>query len=73
MPTISISERVKINYAVCTIASIVVYTFSVSAFASQFSKLFLHTFYFIVSEVIKIAIIQRVRHLIQLEFAIFIG
>lgn len=59
MPTISTIERVKLNYAVCTISSIVVYTFSVSTFASQFSKLWLHTFYFIVAEAMKLLIIQK--------------
>lgn len=59
MPTILIGERVKLNYSICTIASIIVYTFSVAAFAAEFSKLILHTFYFIVAEIMKLMIIQK--------------
>lgn len=52
-------ERVKLNYAVTTIGTVVVYTLSVSTFASQFSNLWLHTLYFAIAEVLKLLIIQK--------------
>lgn len=59
MPMISLVERVKLNYALCTIASIVIYTFSLSAFSAHFSKLWPHVIYFILSEMLKLLMIQR--------------
>lgn len=59
MPTISTVERVKLNYAVVTIALIVVYTFSISSFASYFTKLWPHTLYFIFCELTKLTVIQK--------------
>lgn len=60
MSTISIVDRVRLNYAIGTIASIVLYTFSISSFATYFTTLWPHTFYFIVSELIKLIIVQKV-------------
>lgn len=59
MPMISQVERVKLNYALCTIASIVIYTFSLSAFSDHFSKLWPHVIYFIMSEMLKLVMIQK--------------
>lgn len=59
MPTISTIERVKLNYATCTIVSIVIYTFSISTFSSYFSTLWPHTLYFIIAELTKLTIIQK--------------
>lgn len=58
MPTISVVERVRLNYSISTIASIVVYTFSISTFASYFSTLWPHLIFFVVAELLKFAIIQ---------------
>lgn len=59
MPTISTIERVKLNYAVCTIASIVIYTFSISTFAAHFSTLWPHVLFFIIAELMKLTIIHK--------------
>lgn len=59
MPLISTSDRVKLNYAVCTIGSIVVYTLTASTFSTQFLKLWLHSIYFIIAELIKLLIVQK--------------
>lgn len=59
MPTISTVERVKLNYAICTITSIVLYTFSISTFSAHFSKLWAHVLYFIIAELFKLTIIQK--------------
>lgn len=59
MPSISTIERVKLNYATCTIVSIVIYTFSISTFSAHFSTLWPHTLFFIVAELTKLTIIQK--------------
>lgn len=52
---ISTLERVKLNYAMCTIATIIIYTFFIQ-FTPQ--KLYLTVLFFILSECIKLFIIQ---------------
>lgn len=59
MPTISTVERVKLNYAICTITSIILYTFSISTFANHFARLWPHVLFFIIAELMKLTIIQK--------------
>lgn len=59
MSTIALVDRVKLNYAIGTIVSIVVYTFSISSFATYFNKLWPHTLFFILSEVAKLVVLQK--------------
>jgi hypothetical protein len=59
MSTISVVERVRLNYSACTIASIIIYTFSVSAFFEYFTRLWPHVLYFLVSEMMKLLVLQR--------------
>lgn len=63
MPSISIAERVRLNYACCTIAVIITYTFSISTFATYFSKLWPHVLYFIFAELMKLVIIHKSHNL----------
>lgn len=63
MAAISIIERVKLNYAICTIVSIILYTFALSTFTAYLSKLYAHVLYFILAESIKLTIIQKVYNL----------
>jgi len=60
MVAISIIERVKLNYAICTIVFIILYTFVLSTFSAYLSKLYGHVLYFILAELIKLTIIQKV-------------
>ncbi|CRK98319.1 CLUMA_CG011681, isoform A [Clunio marinus] len=59
MQVISTIERVRLNYAASTIGFIVLYTFTVATFSAEFLKLWLHSIYFIVAEMIKLVIIQK--------------
>lgn len=56
---ISTSDRVKLNYSISTIASIIVYTFSIPTFATLFSSLWPHTLYFIIAELLKFLLVQK--------------
>lgn len=56
---ISLLEKVKLNYALCTIANIVIYTFTLSTFSGHFEKLWTHTIYFVISEILKLVMIQK--------------
>ena len=57
---ISTTERVKLNYAMCTVAAIIIYTFFVQ-FVPQ--KLWLSVLFFIVAECIKVFIVQKLYRL----------
>lgn len=59
MSTIALVDRVKLNYAIGTIVSIVVYTFSISSFATYFNKLWPHILFFILSELAKLVVLQK--------------
>ena len=56
---ISQVDRVKLNYALCTITNIVIYTFSLSALSGYFEKLWMHVIYFTFSEMLKLVMIQK--------------
>jgi hypothetical protein len=61
MPMISQLERVKLNYSLCTLSSIVIYTFSLSAFNSYFkNSLWIHVIFFLVAEMLKLVMIQKI-------------
>lgn len=53
---ITTTERVKLNYAMCTVAAIIVYTFFVQ-FVPQ--KLWLSVMFFIIAECLKVFIVQK--------------
>lgn len=57
MYSISLIERVKLNYSMCSIAAIVVYTFFIQ-FAPH--RLWLTVLFFILAECVKLAIIQKI-------------
>lgn len=59
---ISLVDRVKLNYALCTITNIVFYTLilsQLSALSGYFEKLWMHVIYFTFSEILKLVIIQK--------------
>lgn len=60
MSTISLVDRVRLNYAITTITSIVLYTFTISSLAHYFTSLWPQLFYFILSELVKLIIVQKV-------------
>lgn len=59
MPQISTVERIRLNYSISTIATTVVYTFAIPTFATYFSTLWPHTVYFIIAELLKLVLIQK--------------